>query len=213
MDIYSLVQKLPEELVGIIASYDPTKELRRKQLKKSFDDIHRGSFYMLNIDGHARPNLTIYEVFAMILRVIDYDAFHHQNHMEDVVLYQQKTYFTFTSFDEDGDGEAVVSEDSLPKPLKVDGKDLAFYATMWAGFLGGINGNIDIFDGLAMSVQPKQEKTTMKAVHEMKKFGEEFVKYMFSNMRKLKMPKQKTKRPRRNRSFCRRRRQNRQNSQ
>ena len=52
MDIYPLVQKLPEELVRVIASYDPTKELKRKQLKKSFEGIHHTAKWKLNISDH-----------------------------------------------------------------------------------------------------------------------------------------------------------------
>ena len=70
MDIYSLVQKLPEDLVRVIASYDPTKELKRKQLKKSFEGIHHTAKWKLNIRNHIGNQFRIQKFGATIWDVI-----------------------------------------------------------------------------------------------------------------------------------------------
>jgi len=72
MDIYSLVQKLPEELVRVIASYDPTKELKRKQLKESFEGIHHTAKWQLNIRNHFVNHFRIQKVGATIWDVIQF---------------------------------------------------------------------------------------------------------------------------------------------
>ena len=130
MDIYSLVQKLPEELVGIIASYDPTKELKRKQLKKSFNDIHRVSTYALRIDNWVRSDQTIWEVYAGMFQLIANGHFRQAdgtNEYAGVRLYR------------DVDWNRIRHLSDFPRPLDIDGDRLAWYAMMCAGLVGGVN--------------------------------------------------------------------------
>ena len=87
--VYSLTQKrvyikpdsftlLPEDVVKVIASYDPTKEIRRKELKKSFAGIRPVSHYdfRFGVKGSAdtfwKLDITIWEILAQVVTLCSY---------------------------------------------------------------------------------------------------------------------------------------------
>ena len=174
MDIYSLVQKLPEDLVRVIASYDPTKELRRKQLKESFDGIHSTAKWCLDIPNFARGSeMTLWHVISLVTL---YGCCH--GHYND----WNYSLRTKSKYKKDRDFAITLETDQLQ-----------CYIDVILGTIGGIRGNIDIgvesglFTPMMEDRLTLYEETVKRRLQLDKlKYGDLAVTAVFANWRKIK---------------------------
>ena len=170
MDIYSLVQKLPEDLVRVIASYDPTKELKRKQLKESFDGIHSTAKWCLDIPNFARASeMTLWHVISLLTL---YGCCH--GHYND----WNYSLRTKSKYKKDRDFAITLETDQLQ-----------CYIDVILGTIGGIRGNIDIGVESGLFTPMMEDRLTLyeEHVNDMFKGGEpQWHDFVFANWRKIK---------------------------